>query len=59
MNEVNRDQFINILKIHGVEYYISKNNRIIALDSYDHTGKQYFEDITDYTFKELKDFLGY
>jgi hypothetical protein len=59
MNEVSRQQFINILKSHHIEFYISKNDRIIALDSYDLDGKEYFEDITDYTFSQLKSWLGY
>lgn len=59
MNEVSRQQFINILKSHHIEFYISNTNRIIALDSYDLDGKEYFEDITDYTFSQLKSWLGY
>lgn len=59
MNEVSRQQFINILKSHYIEFYISKTGRIIALDSYDLNGKEFFVDITDYTFSQLKSWLGY
>jgi len=59
MNEVSRNQFINILLSHHIEFYITKSERIIALDGYDLNGKEFFEDITDYTFTELKNWLGY
>jgi hypothetical protein len=59
MDEVSRKQFINILVSHGIQFFISKAGRIIALDSYDLSGKEYFEDITDYSFKQLKAWLGY
>jgi hypothetical protein len=59
MDQISRQQFINILKSHHIEYYITNKHRIIAFDSYDTTGKEYFEDITDYSFSELKAWLGY
>ena len=59
MDQISRQQFINILKSHHIEYFISRKNRIIVFDSYDMNGKEYFEDITDYSFSELKAWLGY
>ena len=59
MDEVNRKQFINILISHGIQYFVSNSGRIIAYDGIDLEGKEYFEDITDYSFKQLKAWLGY
>ena len=59
MNELNRNQFINILKSHYIEFFITKAGRIIALDSYDLNGTEYFTDITDFTAKQLRNWLGY
>jgi hypothetical protein len=59
MNELTRNQFINILKSHYIEFFITKAGRIIALDSYDLNGKEFFEDITDFTAKQLRNWLGY
>lgn len=59
MNEISRNQFINILLSHHIEFYITKSERIIALDSWELDGTEHFEDITDYTFTELKNWLGY
>lgn len=59
MDQVSRQQFINILKSHSIEFYISNGGRIIAFDGFDAKGKEYFEDITDYTFSQLKAWLGY
>jgi hypothetical protein len=59
MNELSRNQFINILKSHYIEFFITKAGRIIALDSYDLNGTEYFTDITDYTTQQLRNWLGY
>jgi len=59
MNELSRNQFLNILKSHYIEFFITKAGRIIALDSYDLNGMEYFTDITDYTAQQLRNWLGY
>ena len=56
LNEVVRTKDIaRALKAHYVPYYI-ENERIFADDM---TGQNIYEDLTGYTLKQLRDWLGY
>ena len=52
-------QLLKILKAHNVNVKEGKDGRVLAGGEWDADDNEVFTDVTNYSMKKLKDFLGY
>lgn len=57
--KISQVQLLKILKQHNVHVKEGKDGRILAGNSWDENDNEVWTDVTNYSMKKLKDFLGY